>query len=140
FNMCGTFVEQFFEGTLDFDSYPELGELKELRVSSHLYIRRSGEIIQFVPFHQRAWHAGVSQFQGKDNCNDFSIGIELAGADQIPYTGVQYQSLARVTKVIQAEFPLIHNSNIVGHSDIAPGRKTDPGDSFNWSRYKGLLE
>lgn len=139
-NMSGTFVEQFFEGTLDFESYPELDELKDLRVSSHLYIRRNGKVIQFVPFNQRAWHAGVSQFQGQDNCNDFSIGIELAGADQIPYTGAQYESLVRVTKAIQAEFPLIGNSNIVGHSDIAAGRKTDPGDSFDWSRYKTLLE
>lgn len=140
FKMSGDIVEHFFAGTLDFDSYPELVELKELKVSSHLYIKRNGAVIQFVPLNQRAWHAGVSQFNGKDNCNDFSIGIELSGADQIPYTDAQYESLVRVTKAIQAEYPLIDSANIQGHCDIAPGRKTDPGDSFDWPRYQRLIE
>ena len=140
FNMDAEVVEQFFAGTLDFNAYPQLFELKELKVSSHLYISRLGEVTQFVPFNQRAWHAGVSQFQGNENCNDFSIGIEMAGADLIPYTEAQYKKLVTVTKAIQTAYPLIDNTNIVGHSDIAPGRKTDPGESFDWVRYKMLLE
>jgi AmpD protein len=112
----------------------QLEYMKDLKVSSHLFIRRSGEIIQFVPFHLRAWHAGVSFFDGEKNCNDFSIGIELEGTDTLPYEEVQYQLLKDIIILLKKTYPDITDKRIVGHSDIAPGRKTDPGFAFEWSR------
>jgi AmpD protein len=114
----------------------QLKSKKDLRVSSHLYIRRDGEVIQFVPFDLRAWHAGVSNFQGRENCNDFSIGIELEGSDDVIYTDIQYKKLKEIIKILKKLYPEITDSRIVGHSDIAPGRKTDPGPLFDWSRIK----
>lgn len=111
-------------------------ELKGLEVSSHLLIDRLGQITQFVPFDQRAWHAGDSCFEGRNNCNDFSIGIELEGTDESPYTDEQYASLIDVSKQIMTHYPQISSGRIVGHSDIAPGRKTDPGSAFDWQRYQ----
>jgi AmpD protein len=102
-------------------------------VSAHLLIKRDGSIIQFVPFDKRAWHAGKSNFNGQDNCNDFSIGIELEGTDNLNYEAVQYQSLKTTLKQLKDHYPV---QNIVGHSDIAPGRKTDPGEAFNWDEIK----
>ncbi|GAC13174.1 AmpD protein [Aliiglaciecola lipolytica E3] len=110
-----------------------------MRVSSHLLIRRDGEIVQFVGFEQRAWHAGVSSFQGRTRCNDFSIGIELEGTDNDAYSEAQYKSLVHVTKVIMHNYPAISLGRIVGHNDIAPGRKTDPGSSFDWAQYRQQL-
>lgn len=117
-----------------------LMEIVDLHVSSHLVIDREGKVTQYVPFTERAWHAGVSQFQGRENCNDYSIGIELEGTDNAPYTDAQYQALAAITKVLIEHYPLITRERIVGHSDIAPGRKTDPGASFDWDRFFSQLE
>ena len=125
------YIEQFFTNQLDVNADPSFQSLKTLQVSAHLLIKRDGSITQFVPFDKRAWHAGKSVFQGRENCNDFSIGIELQGADDIAYTSRQYQSLNTCIKALKSHYPIRH---IVGHCDIAPGRKTDPGKAFNWSR------
>ena len=135
----GDGVEQLFLGTLDCDLHPYYQQLRELRVSAHLFIRRDGELIQFVPYRQRAWHAGVSVFQGRPRCNDFAIGIELEGCDALPYSEAQYLALAAVSRDIMRRFPAITPARIVGHSDIAPGRKTDPGPAFDWPRFRLLL-
>lgn len=135
----GDAVERFFCGNLDMTGHSFYAEIAHLRVSSHLFIRRTGEIIQFVPFHLRAWHAGESSFQGRTRCNDFSIGIELEGTDVLPYEAVQYQALANVIEVLMQTYPAITVPRIVGHVDIAPLRKTDPGPAFNWSHLKGML-
>lgn len=132
------YVEQFFLGNLNPDLHPYFKTIQHLRVSSHLYIKRSGEVIQFVPFHRRAWHAGASCFCGREACNDFSIGIELEGADHIPYTSVQYDQLASVTYHIRSLYPNITMNRVVGHSHISPGRKTDPGEAFDWEKYYAL--
>lgn len=133
------YVEDFFSGHLDISKHPSLAELVNIKVSAHLFIRRNGEAIQFVNFNQRAWHAGVSTYLGRENCNDFSIGIEMEGTDDIAYTTEQYQQLIKVTKLIMAEYPQIKPEKICGHSDIAPNRKTDPGESFDWLSYKRHL-
>ncbi len=118
----------------------DLMEIVDLHVSSHLVIDREGKVTQYVPFTERAWHAGVSQFQGRGNCNDYSIGIELEGTDNVPYTDAQYKALAAITQLIMQYYPLITRERIVGHSDIAPDRKTDPGASFDWERFFSQLE
>jgi len=128
----------------DFAAYPEFiasefQTLASTRVSAHLLIRRDGTIIQYVPFTKRAWHAGISCFCGRDNCNDFSIGIEVEGTDDLPYEDIQYCQLARVTVSLLHAYPNITLDRIVGHSDIAPARKTDPGDFFDWQYYRRLL-
>ena len=133
-------VEKFFCGTLDFSAHPYFATIETLRVSAHLFISRKGEITQFVPFSKSAWHAGQSFFQGRERCNDFSIGIELEGTDDIPYEKVQYQTLAETLRVLMEAYPFITRERIVGHSDIAPGRKTDPGSAFNWKELDCLLE
>lgn len=133
------YVEQFFQNQLDIPRHPFFDEIKDLKVSSHLYIKRSGELVQFVPLDQRAWHAGLSSYEGDENCNDFSIGIELEGTDTNPYTDAQYQTLVATTLDIQRLFPAISNERITGHEHIAPGRKTDPGPAFDWPYYLGLL-
>lgn len=132
-------IEQFFCGNLNFNEHPYFQTISQLRVAAHLLINRKGEITQFVPFNKRAWHAGVSYFQGRENCNDFSIGIELEGADHIPYEKVQYEQLANVIKTLQQTYPQIKRERIIGHSDIAPGRKTDPGPAFDWKYLDCLL-
>ncbi|WP_339339406.1 1,6-anhydro-N-acetylmuramyl-L-alanine amidase AmpD [uncultured Oceanicoccus sp.] len=135
----GDFIEQLFTNCLDCDAHADFNDLRDLTVSSHCLINRAGEITQFVPFNQRAWHAGDSSFQGRSNCNDFSIGIELEGTDNCPYTALQYQALQQLTRQIMTDYPAITIDRIVGHCDIAPGRKTDPGSAFDWSFFKGLL-
>ncbi len=132
-------VIEFFCNQLDHATHPYFDNIKNLKVSSHLFIRRTGKIIQFVPFHRRAWHAGESHFEGRTRCNDFSIGIELEGTDNLAYTVKQYQQLVEVTHCLMQNFPGITPQRIVGHSDIAPARKTDPGPSFDWTHYRGLL-
>ena len=132
----GPYVEQLFTGKLDPNGHSYFADIHQLQVSSHLFIRRDGEIIQFVPFDKRAWHAGKSVFEGKENCNDFSIGIEMEGCDTDNFTDAQYQQLTNVTIVLQQTYPI---KNITGHSDIAPGRKTDPGPYFNWHYYQTLV-
>lgn len=129
------YVEAFFTGRLDHSKHSYFEEIIGLRVSSHLYIKRDGSVIQFVPLNGRAWHAGLSEFNGQSKCNDFSIGIELQGTDYMEFTGEQYESLVKVTKQIQQKYPKITKETIKGHSDIAPGRKTDPGPKFDWQEY-----
>lgn len=134
----GDAVIAFFTNTLNYDAHSYYASLKDMKVSSHLFIRRDGAIIQFVPFHLRAWHAGVSNFQGRENCNDFAIGVELEGTDDIPYAAAQYEQLVQVIHALQKAYPNITAQRIVGHSDIAPGRKTDPGPAFDWQQLQGI--
>ena len=134
-----SFVEDLFTNNLDFTLNPYFQNLKDLKVSCHLFIKRSGEITQFVSFNERAWHAGLSVFNGRSNCNDYSIGIELEGTNEEEYTDYQYKSLVSVTSTVMRRYPAITSDRIVGHSDISPGRKTDPGNSFDWVRYKREL-
>ena len=128
-------IENFFLNKLDHSLDPFYEEIKELKVSAHVLIKRDGEIIQFVPFNMRAWHAGESSFEGKNNCNDYSIGIELEGADDDDFEEIQYDKLCEVTIALQDEYKNITKENIKGHSDVAPGRKKDPGLFFKWDRY-----
>lgn len=134
-----SYVIDLFQNRLDTKAHPYFASLAGLRVSSHVLIRRDGSLVQFVPFQRRAWHAGVSCFDGRERCNDFSIGVELEGADDIPYTPMQYERLASVTSALMAAYPAITEERIVGHSDIAPGRKTDPGPVFDWSYFHERL-
>jgi N-acetyl-anhydromuramoyl-L-alanine amidase len=136
----GGFIEQLFTNCLDCSAYSSFAELRDMEVSAHLLIDRHGAVTQFVAFDQRAWHAGKSHFVGRDNCNDFSIGIELEGTDKLPYTDAQYHNLAAVTRALLAHFPTMHADRIVGHNTIAPERKTDPGPAFDWARYRHLIE
>ena len=133
------FIEHFFQNRLPIAEHEFFDSIKELQVSAHLLIERSGRVVQFVPLTKRAWHAGVSCHDGIENCNDFSIGIELEGTDCQPYTSEQYDRLVAITKEIQSKYPAIKTDRIVGHSDIAPGRKTDPGSAFNWDGYLDKL-
>lgn len=135
----GPFIDDLFMGRLDPEAHPYFAGIHQLRVSAHCLIRRDGELVQYVPFGARAWHAGVSSWQGREACNDFSIGIELEGTDEIPYTEAQYRPLAGLTRAISERYPSITHEKIVGHCDIAPGRKTDPGASFQWDYYRQLL-
>ncbi|HET7649925.1 MAG TPA: 1,6-anhydro-N-acetylmuramyl-L-alanine amidase AmpD [Gammaproteobacteria bacterium] len=135
----GVWIEDFFLGHLRADVHPYFESIAPQRVSAHLLIRRDGEVVQFVPFQRRAWHAGVSIFEGRTACNDFSIGIELEGCDDIPYEATQYNALDAVTHALMQAYPAITPQRIVGHSDIAPGRKTDPGPAFDWPRFRGRL-
>lgn len=131
-----SYITDLFMGTLDPNAHPFFADIAHLRVSAHCLICRNGDLIQYVPFHKRAWHAGVSVFQGRTACNDYAIGIELEGTDELPYTDAQYQRLAEVTEQLMLHYPDITLSRIVGHNDIAPGRKTDPGVAFDWSRFR----
>lgn len=132
----GGFIEALFDNSLDPGADPYFQEIAHLQVSAHLLIDRQGRVTQFVPFDQKAWHAGQSCFQGRENCNEFSIGIELEGTDDEPFTAEQYAQLIRVCRDLMAEYPLITLDRIVGHSDVAPGRKTDPGPYFDWARFR----
>lgn len=132
----GDFILDLFQNQLDYAAHPSFESLRGVQVSSHFLIRRDGQLIQFVAVPARAWHAGVSQFQERDNCNDYSIGIELEGCDTCAFTEAQYTSLANLSACLMHEYPLRH---IVGHQDIAPGRKTDPGPFFDWQRYQQQL-
>ncbi len=135
----GGHVAQLFTNCLNPEEHDYFADIARLQVSAHFLIDRCGELTQFVPLHSRAWHAGSSTFAGRANCNDFSVGIELEGSDHVPYTEEQYQQLAEVTRQIMSIFPSITLDRIVGHSDIAPDRKTDPGPAFDWHKYKGLV-
>lgn len=136
----GPWIDRLFTNALPADGHPYFAEVAGLRVSSHLLIRRSGEVVQYVPFHRRAWHAGVSSWAGRERCNDFSIGIELEGADHSPYESTQYAMLARVITVLCRSYPQLTPDRVVGHSDIAPGRKSDPGPAFDWPRLRSLVQ
>ena len=130
----GGYIEQLFTNCLNPDEHPYFKEIKDLKVSTHLLISRDGIITQFVPFQKRAWHAGESCHKDRQCCNDFSIGIELEGTDDEPYTDVQYETLNKIIRVLQDTYPALIKDNIVGHCHIAPQRKTDPGSAFDWSR------
>jgi AmpD protein len=135
----GPWIDRLFAGDLPPDAHPSFSETAALRVSAHAVIRRNGTITQYVPFGMRAWHAGHSQYQGRSGCNDFSIGIELEGTDETPYTDAQYESLAALVRALLSAYPTLSAERIAGHSDIAPGRKTDPGPAFDWARCRRLL-
>lgn len=135
----GPCIVDFFTNRLDASRHPYFREIEDMRVSAHALVRRDGEVIQFVPFDHRAWHAGVSTFCGRERCNDYSIGIELEGADDIPYADAQYSRLVALAHTLMAAYPGITGERIAGHSDIAPGRKTDPGPAFDWARFRHLL-
>lgn len=133
------YVHDFFQNTLDCDIHPYFDTLRELQVSAHCFIDRVGKLTQFVALEDRAWHAGKSEFEGCANCNDFSIGIELEGSDNISYTEMQYRKLTELVTCLMDYYPGITPERIVGHSDIAPGRKTDPGNAFDWSLLRSTL-
>lgn len=136
----GDYIDDLFTNCLDPTAHPYFTDIADLRVSAHLLIRRTGELVQYVSFHDRAWHAGQSCFQGRTVCNDFSIGIELEGCDDKAYTDIQYQVLVQVTQLLQQAYPHITSEHIVGHCHIAPQRKTDPGILFEWQRFYSLLQ
>jgi AmpD protein len=136
----GTFVEDFFHNRLEVALHPFFRTIESLRVSAHAYVRRDGRIVQFVPFHERAWHAGKSLYRYRDACNDFSVGIELEGSDDVAYEAAQYTMLAALILALRRAYPTIRADAIVGHSDIAPGRKTDPGPVFEWSDLRRRLD
>lgn len=127
----GPGVIELFTNQLQPAQHPYYAQIAQLKVSAHFFIRRDGELIQFVPCAQRAWHAGVSQWQGRERCNDFSVGIELEGSDLDAFTDRQYRRLQALVAALHARYPIRH---VVGHDDIAPGRKTDPGPFFDWQR------
>jgi N-acetyl-anhydromuramoyl-L-alanine amidase len=133
----GTFIADLFTNRLDCDVHPYFGQLRSLKVSAHFLIRRDGTVMQFVSANDRAWHAGLSSFEGRERCNDFSIGIELEGTDFVPFEQIQYQALAALTHSLQAAYPLVA---VTGHEHIAPGRKTDPGPCFDWDCYRRLVD
>ncbi len=135
----GPWIDHLFTGGLPPNAHPSFPEIARLRVSAHALIRRDGTIVQYVPFGQRAWHAGQSHYRGRPACNDFSVGIELEGTDHIPYTDPQYENLGVLVEALLETYPSLSSDHIVGHSDIAPGRKTDPGPSFDWERLRALL-
>jgi len=135
----GPWIDALFTNSLDPAAHPYFREIENLEVSAHLLIRRDGEVVQYVPFDRRAWHAGQSCFAGRERCNDFSIGIELEGSDDQPYEAVQYQVLAEVCKALLTAYPSLSPQQVVGHCDIAPGRKTDPGPYFEWPRLRASL-
>ncbi len=131
-------IERFFQNQLDRNKHPYFEEIHEMQVSSHLLIKRTGEVVQFVPFHERAWHAGQSDYQGRERCNDFSIGIELEGTDSDTFEDAQYVQLAKIITTLQTTYPHI-SDNITGHSDISPGRKLDPGSGFDWGKLNNFI-
>lgn len=135
----GGWIEALFANQLDPTEHPYFADIYQLKVSAHLLIHRHGAVTQFVPFHMRAWHAGISRYKGRSACNDFSIGIELEGTDELPYELAQYRRLVRVVRELLGVYPSLSREAIVGHQHIAPERKTDPGPAFDWSLFWGLL-
>jgi len=133
-------VQAFFQNRLDADEHPYFASIASLQVSAHFFIERNGAVTQFVSCNERAWHAGQSRFAERENCNDFSLGIELEGTDDLPFTAAQYAALIALTQQLQAAYPAITLARICGHSDIAPGRKTDPGPAFDWQRMRMALQ
>ncbi len=135
----GPWIDRLFTGNLPAAAHPSFAERAGLKVSAHVLIRRDGELVQYVPFGERAWHAGASQYRGRSDCNDFSIGVELEGTDTIPYTEAQYAALAALAAALIGAYRSLTQEHIVGHSDVAPGRKTDPGEVFDWARLRAGL-
>jgi AmpD protein len=136
----GDWIDRLFTNTLPKDAHPYFGTIHQFRVSAHALIRRTGQIVQYVPFHKRAWHAGESVYAGRARCNDFSIGLEMEGVEDMPYESDQYERLAALIGTLLNHYPELSRERIVGHSDVAPGRKTDPGVSFDWPRLWHLIE
>ena len=126
-------IDRLFCNDLPADAHPYFATIQNLAVSSHVLIARDGTLTQYVPFDRRAWHAGKSQYCGRSACNDFSVGIELEGTDDLPYTGAQYRALGELIAALRRGYPSLRHAEVVGHSDIAPGRKTDPGPAFDWA-------
>jgi AmpD protein len=135
----GPWIDRLFTNTLPADVHPYFAEVQALRVSSHVVVARDGGVTQYVAFPERAWHAGKSLYQGREACNDFSVGVELEGADTLPYEPAQYGALAQIVAALCDAYPRLSPERLVGHSDIAPGRKTDPGPAFDWPRARGLI-
>ncbi|HEX3847226.1 MAG TPA: 1,6-anhydro-N-acetylmuramyl-L-alanine amidase AmpD [Steroidobacteraceae bacterium] len=135
----GPWIDRLFTNTLPLDAHPYFAEIGPVRVSSHLAVSRDGEVTQYVSFGERAWHAGRSAYQGRAECNDFSIGVELEGTDTEAYEAAQYQALAQIVAALCAAYPKLSQDRLAGHSDVAPGRKTDPGPAFDWPRARGLI-
>ncbi len=135
----GDAIDRLFTNTLDPQAHPYFAEIAHLRVSAHALIRRDGEVVQFVPFHERAWHAGRSQWRGQTRCNDFAVGLELEGSDDIAYEPIQYERLAAIVAALASAYPHLKATELAGHADIAPGRKTDPGPAFDWRYLHELL-
>ncbi|MFZ1386231.1 MAG: 1,6-anhydro-N-acetylmuramyl-L-alanine amidase AmpD [Thiolinea sp.] len=135
----GAYIDQLFTNSLNSDEHPFFAEICHLKVASHLLIRRNGEVVQYVPFHLRAFHAGLSQYKGRSRCNDFSIGIELEGTDFTPFTDAQYLQLTQIIESLCFHYPSLSEADITGHQHIAPERKTDPGPFFDWLRLSEAL-
>jgi AmpD protein len=135
----GPWIDRLFTNTLPAEAHPYFAEVGSLRVSSHLVVMRDGAVTQYVKFTDRAWHAGKSSFEGRDACNDFSVGVELEGTDTLPYEAAQYGALAKVVAALCAAYPRLSAERLAGHSDIAPGRKTDPGPAFDWQLARRLI-
>lgn len=135
----GPWVEKLFTNALPPEAHPYFAGIVALRVSAHLFVRRDGELVQFVPFHARAWHAGASVWRHRVACNDYSVGIELEGEDDTPYAPVQYERLAAAVRALRRAYGTLAPDGIAGHSEVAPGRKTDPGAAFDWARLRALL-
>jgi N-acetyl-anhydromuramoyl-L-alanine amidase len=129
-------IEELFLNRLDPAEHPYFATIADLKVSAHFLVRRGGELLQFVPCSKRAWHAGISSWRGRSRCNDFSIGIELEGCDDLPFEAPQYEALGRLTNALQASYPIV---DVAGHSDVAPGRKSDPGPFFDWPKFLALI-
>ncbi len=136
----GEWISRLFDGSLPGAAHPYFEGIQSLRVSAHILIRRDGSMIQYVPFQKRAWHAGVSRYQDRTHCNDFSIGIELEGTDTLPYEGLQYTALSGLIQALIQHYPRLTTDTITSHSSIAPGRKTDPGPGFDWDMLRELLQ
>ena len=136
----GPWIDRLFTNSLPAEQHPYFAEIAHLQVSAHVLIRRDGELRQYVPFTARAWHAGESSHCGRKTCNDFSVGIELEGMDDVPYTDAQYDQLMRLVVALRATYASLRNADIVGHEHIAPGRKTDPGPAFDWKRFHAALD
>lgn len=135
----GPWIDALFTNALPPDAHPYFAAIAGVRVSAHLLVRRDGAVVQYVPFHRRAWHAGASQWRGRERCNDFSIGIELEGTDATAYEPAQYATLARVIAELCRAYPGLRPDAVVGHSDVAPGRKSDPGIAFDWPLLRAQL-
>jgi AmpD protein len=135
----GPYIDQLFLNALPRDGHPYFEKIAGLKVSSHALIRRDGELVQYVPFQHRAWHAGASTYCGRERCNDYSIGIELEGSDEQAYEPFQYRTLMELIAALCKAYPTLSSSRVVGHSDVAPGRKTDPGPAFDWVRLRAML-
>ena len=139
-NFGNEYVENFFLNKLEIADNEYINSIKDMKVSSHIYIKRTGEIIQFVPFDKRAWHAGESSYKNVENCNDYSIGIELEGFEDISFEDIQYSKLSEIIDCLIQNYPNINGERIVSHSEIAPGRKSDPGPLFDWKRLKSMIK